>query len=82
MIGYVQENNFEYWYDRINSWIDKLINNKSNNPKWNSEDKLIKDYENPIIAKYNSKHLRSKDGYINLVHLWVSLKSNKNICII
>src|ERR1035437_3482490 len=54
MIGYVQENTFEYWEQRINHWIDELINS-SNDVEWNTEDKMIADDN---FAHYKSRHLR------------------------
>jgi len=73
IIGYVQKKDFKYWYQKINSWIDELINDRSHNLKWNNEDKLVKNYEKTVTAKYNSKHSRLKDGPISLTHLWVLL---------
>lgn len=76
MIGYVQKKDFKYWHKKINSWIDELIKDKSHNLKWDSKDKLVKDYEKSVTAKYTSKHSRLKDGPINLTHLWVLLAAN------
>ena len=73
MIGYVQENDFAYWYDLINSWVNQLINEKYFSPvNWLPKDKLQKEYIKSTTAKFLSVNSR-KDDFITLFHLWARL---------
>lgn len=73
MIGYVQEYNFDYWYDKINEWISNLIiESRTQTVKWAEEDKLINEYTKAQVARYRSFNSRLKDS-ITLFHLWVKL---------
>lgn len=73
IIGYVQEHDFTYWYGRINSWIDDLIQKSLYSPvPWLLKDKLKKDYIRSTTAKFISIASRKND-FIMLFHLWVRL---------
>jgi hypothetical protein len=73
IIGYVQENDFMYWYERINSWVEGLINKKIHSPvNWVPEDKLKTKYMKSKTAKFLSVNSRRNDS-ITLFHLWASL---------
>ncbi|MFC2155112.1 hypothetical protein ACFLRB_01295 [Acidobacteriota bacterium] len=73
MIGYVQEQNFEYWHKTINSWIDELIiETIGNSIRWTEKDKLSAIYKHESTAKFKSENAR-KSGSIILFHLWVNL---------
>ena len=76
MLSYVQEENFEHWYTKINSWIDELIVSKPET--WNKKDKLTcMNTKSEKIAKYNSLHNRKKENSpaITLFHLWIKLRN-------
>lgn len=77
IIGYIQNEDFDYWFNLINSWITELITQKGN--FWQEEDKLIKanqGFESGLVL--NSTNFRakpnSKPDYIHLTHFWVDLK--------
>jgi hypothetical protein len=73
IIGYVQEHDFTYWYDRINLWIDDLIQKNLYSPvPWLLKDKLKKDYIRSTTAKFISITYR-KNNFITLFHLWARL---------
>ena len=73
IIGYVQEHDFTYWYGRINSWIDALIQKNLYSPvTWLLKDKLQKDYIRSTTAKFISITSRKND-FITLFHLWARL---------
>jgi len=73
IIGYVQEHDFTYWYGRINSWIDDLIQKDLYSPvPWLLKDKLQKDYIRSTTAKFISITSRKND-FIALFHLWARL---------
>lgn len=76
IIGYIQGENPNHWYLRINEWIDELI--ASSSEVWKSEDKLIKlDIKTTGIDKFISKNLRSEHNgeqdFISLFHFWINL---------
>ena len=76
MVGYVQENNFSHWHNKINSWIDDEIKSSSNQDiVWNNEDKLVQanSFSKPKVTKYNSIHSRITLSKINLTHYWIDL---------
>jgi hypothetical protein len=72
MLGYVQEYDFDHWHSKVNSWIDDLIPDTDQNPRWENQDKLtavnISD-----IAEYTSKHSRIQKKPIKLHHFWINL---------
>lgn len=72
LIGYVQKESFDYWYEQINIWIDELI---TINTSWQKDDKLKleKGYPQKVISKYKSINLRIKSKPITLFHLWVKM---------
>lgn len=73
IIGYVQENDFVYWHDLINSWVKELINKKIPSlVNWMPKDKLEKEYIKSTTAKFISVNSR-QDDTITLFHLWASL---------
>lgn len=79
LIGYVLKQDFDFWYNEINSWIDKLIqNNIDNQIKWTVNDKLFRQRNKySCAAKFTSQNSRIKDGKkiksIFIYHLWVNL---------
>lgn len=73
IIGYVQENDFVYWYKLINSWVEELINKKIPSPaNWSLKDKLQEKYIKSTTAKFLSVNSR-RDDSITLFHLWSRL---------
>lgn len=82
IIGYIQKEDFEFWFLKINNWIDELIN--SSNNKWLSEDKLIKvvEADEDGCAKFESNNIRidtePEIESIKLLHFWISLIDNLN----
>ncbi len=74
IIGYVQEYNFSYWHNTINSWIGALIAGTiDTSTKWTEKDKLSEEYKRPAIAKFMSENSRKTGSIIFLFHLWVNL---------
>lgn len=76
MIGYIEQENIEHWYNKINGWIKEQIKESSNtNIKWLNEDLLSEVYfsTNTKITKYVSNHSRKNIEKIRLVHYWFDL---------
>ena len=69
MIGYIQDENQEYWLMKINSWIDNLIHQETD-IVWKEEDKLI---INDQLSDFISIHSRVSKDPITLYHYWISL---------
>lgn len=72
MLGYVQKENFDHWYNEINSWIEDLIATPDGNPSWIEQDKLHL-ISRVDVGEYRSTHSRINENPIILHHFWVSL---------
>ena len=78
LIGYIQEQDPDYWVEHVNTWIKELIT--SNPALWKEDDKLIQ-INNQLLAltKFTSKNFREdgspQNNYIYLTHFWVKLFS-------
>lgn len=73
MIGYVQEYQFDYWLNAINSWIDDLLSGKApSTVQWSEKDKLKEMHRSPETARFRSENSR-QNTVIFLYHLWVNL---------
>jgi len=77
MIGYIQKENANHWYTKVNEWITEQILKSSNDGiSWINEDMLSKDLvfkDDEIITKYTSDHLKSNSEKIKLYHYWIDL---------
>lgn len=72
MLGYVQEDDFNHWHGKVNSWIEDLIPATDKELKWENQDKLKK-VKVTEIGEYSSKHSRISKGPITLHHFWINL---------
>jgi len=73
IIGYIQEYDFEYWFDKINKWIEELIQDDEQSVEWRKEDMLEKICFVDKIARLHSRHKRNSDN-IFLYHFWIDLR--------
>ena len=74
MIGYLQSDTFNAWENKVNYWINEEIKSPSSSDlTWSNNDKLIKENETLLIAKYLSEHNRLSNKQIKLTHLWINL---------
>jgi hypothetical protein len=71
MLGYVQENNFDHWYNKVNSWINALIPDEKENPRWAADEQISK-IQITEIGEYISKHSRITENPIILYHFWLN----------
>ncbi|MRT92234.1 hypothetical protein [Ancylomarina sp. 16SWW S1-10-2] len=69
MIAYIQDNDLNYWENRINSWIEDLIK-KDTDIEWQKNDLLI---VNNQFSNYTSMHSRVSKEAITLYHYWISV---------
>ncbi|MCP4216944.1 MAG: hypothetical protein GY765_20005 [bacterium] len=73
LIGYVQKFDFDYWYGKINLWLDELSAvTGSPDCQWSGEDKLVEIHRTGTTAKFRSTN-SGKGGTMELFHLWVNL---------
>jgi hypothetical protein len=78
IIGYIQNENQNYWLQQINSWIDEENKDKSESSlTWHNIDKFVKDdsFSQIKISKFISEHSRITLEKIKLYHYWVDLIS-------
>lgn len=82
MIGYIEEHDFGYWYNEINSWILSLngtIENSKNPNKditWDATE-ILKSIYQKDIARLHSIHPRVNSTLqpsVTLIHFWVKVK--------
>ena len=66
MIAYVLQNDFQYWFGKINQWIIDT--------RWESSEKLALDYSDST-AKLISKHMRVDRSEFILHHFWVNVSN-------
>lgn len=74
IIGYIQRENTNHWFQQINSWIEEENQNPNESTIiWQNEDKLILDnsFSQVKITKFNSEHLRIKLEKIKIHHYWI-----------
>jgi hypothetical protein len=75
IIGYVQEENPNFWFKKISEWITDLIKGNSDNTiVWNKKDNLIFDKNIKGIHQYTSYNIRSSGTEIKLIHYWIDLQ--------
>ena len=77
MFAYIQKEDFSFWFNKINSWINEEITSSSNTSiTWNNEDLLIQEnqFNQEMVAKYNSIHTRTNSLLkVALKHYWINL---------
>lgn len=65
MVGYVQQNDFDHWYQKINEWI-------IDEPTW-SNTEILQKVNFGTIAKLESTHERISKHNLKLTHFWINL---------
>ncbi len=68
LIAYLKENDFKYWYRKINQWILDA--------KWN-EDEQLEIINFNSIAKLKSEHVRKANSSVSLFHFWINVSGNQ-----
>lgn len=82
MIGYVQSDDINFLYDKINNIILNLSKNSSDLLSWKPNECLEKvdDKMNVGLAKFVSHHFRNVSGEICLYHLWIDMTKAREAC--
>lgn len=73
MIAYIQEENAEFWAQRISEWISRLA--ESGTDGWTDSDGLFLTESDPVlkVAVLRSRHARIDQSLIDLQHLWLQM---------
>jgi len=73
MIGYVQTDDFDTWFSKINSWIEEeIVAPTSDDLVWKEQDKLKFNKKSKLFNTYLSQHqCKTKD--ISMYHVWIDL---------
>ncbi len=73
IVGFMENNDFSFWHQKINSWIDEE-KAKSTELEWNENEALSSLESNKsILSKCNSLHARISKTPIELFHFWVNV---------
>jgi hypothetical protein len=77
IIGYIQNNDSNHWFLKINEWIRELISSDPN--FWKEDDILLPEKtKQEGINKYHSKNFRTivdkKEEFIELFHFWIDIQ--------
>lgn len=76
LVGFVQKENFDHWFIKINEWIVELANDRKMK-LWSKNDQIKKvNFKSHNVAELNSKNLRivgSKKDEIEILHFWINL---------
>jgi len=71
IIGFVRQENFEFWKSQINNWIEKL---SKDNIFWNFDEKLKVDEISSDYSFLNSIAHRENAENISIYHFWIDIK--------
>jgi hypothetical protein len=77
IVGYVQKEDFNHWFLKINSWIQELAVDETND-LWHDSDTLkCENIQESIMVELFSEHKRILNGSklddISLFHFWINL---------
>lgn len=76
MLGYVQENSFTHWHQRVNSWIKALFEQmEADDIRWEQQD-LLTEFSTSTaqLAQCTSIHSRKTLMDIKLHHFWLNMR--------
>jgi len=68
IVGFVENERFEFWKDKVNSWINDL---SSNDDFWNKDEKIIIKEHTKISAFLHSIAHRKEENDLLLYHFWI-----------
>ena len=77
MVAYVQEQSFEYWLQKVNRWVDQLIerNHEIDEIDWEDCDRLVGLPSTiDVMALYCSKHARKTKKQLTIRHFWLNMQ--------
>jgi len=73
LIGYVQADTLEHWFNQVQSWIRELC--AAATPGWSLEDLLVKHAADTVArtANHRSVHSRTDLPHIHIHHMWIKM---------
>lgn len=73
MIGFVQKETSEYWFEKLNGWIEQLV--KQGVAGWSIDDllKLTGNFSRQGVQGLKSQHVRLGQNPCDLHHLWIQM---------
>ena len=77
IIGYVQRENANYWFNKVNNWINQLISGSLKSVlKWNANDLLLNycHFKDSRLSKFLSKNIKKDGTAITLNHYFIDLR--------
>lgn len=77
IVAYIEKNDFNFWLQEINSWIDDLVNGDQNDGiEWSQNDKLINGVDLSLdkVKKYSATHSRITKSPISIMHYFIGIK--------
>ncbi|WP_333626183.1 hypothetical protein [Sphingobacterium siyangense] len=76
IVGYVQTETPEYWFQKINEWIKQQVANPSDlKLNWNINDLLNLDCQIETFSHYSSLSRRIFGDEISLKHFWIDISN-------
>ncbi|MDY0090579.1 MAG: hypothetical protein RBR78_09460 [Flavobacteriaceae bacterium] len=76
IIGYIQTDSPNHWFQKVNDWIQEQIKSPSNSKlTWQKNDLIVLNNQNGILSCYSSTSHRIYGDEISLKHLWVDISS-------
>ncbi len=70
IVGFIENESFGFWQEKINSWIYELSNGDN---FWNKDEKIIMKENLDISAFLNSIAHRKDDNDLLLYHFWIKI---------
>ena len=78
IIGYLQSDSVEFWFTRVNKWIEDQISTSSDSRlKWDATDLLVSNSLDKPLSNYISTSSRLSGSRIRLNHFWIDF-TNEN----
>lgn len=75
IIGYIEKEDSDYWFEKINAWIKELIaTNPDTGLVWDSNDLLDNVNKDTVCSKYKSHNSRITKQAIKLNHYLIIMK--------
>jgi len=68
IVGFVESESFEFWKDKVNSWINELSNSDD---FWNEDERIIMKENVDISAFSHSIAHRKEEKDLLLYHFWI-----------
>lgn len=68
LVGFVESENFDFWKDKVNGWINDISNNDD---FWNADEKVIMKENTNISAFLHSIAHRKEANDLLLYHFWI-----------